>query len=119
MFDRVQEVRVFERLQDPCPNCRDLLLVLSKILHKSVQPARIDAGHRLVALQCRKLEVQFLVYLATNIAAGENSENFKQRGNSRARTPVGFLIVVVQHLLIQEFEAQECAHAFTERLLIR
>ncbi len=69
-------------------------------------------------LQILDLHIQLFVYITAQIASGEDRHDFEQTGGCGTGCPVGIKLAVVEHLLIQQFQAQKCAHALIKRLLV-
>ena len=62
--------------------------------------------------------IELLVHIRPNVPARKNGQHFEQGRYSRARGPVRFLFNVIQHLLVQELEPQESAHALGQWLFV-
>lgn len=56
--------------------------------------------------------------LTAYVAAGENCQNLKKRGNRGPCGPICLFIDVIQHLLVEKLETQKGAHTLRQRLLI-
>ena len=86
-----------------------------EIADQGLEPPRIDTWLALVLLQRVDVMVQLLVDLATDVSAQQDREYLQQGADRGARAPAGVCLGVVQHLPVQEFDAQEGAHAFAQR----
>jgi hypothetical protein len=119
MFDGPQELAVFQGLQKLGAYVGDFAAAPEQVPDQVVQTPGVHPGLALKALQGIDLVVEFLVYLAAQVAAGQYRQDIEQRRNCGSCGPAGFVLAVVQHLLIQELESQERTHALAERKLVK
>ena len=118
MLDRTQELAILERLQELRSDSVDLVAACDQVAQDRPEPTGIHFRLALVFLQDADLLVQFLVNFAPDVAAGQDRHDVQQRSDRPPRRPDGIVLVVVQELLVQEFETHECPHALVERLLV-
>ena len=94
---------------------RDLAAALHEVADEALETLAVDAGLALVALQHVDVVVQLFLDFAADVAAQQDCEYLEQRADRGARRPARVGLGVVQHLPVQEFKAQEGAHAFAQR----
>ena len=118
VFDRVQEVAVFERLQESRADSRDFVAAGGQIVYQVVQAAAINARVGLKTLQCANLVIQFVEYLSPHIAARQYRQYLQERRNRRSGCPIVVSFAVAEHRMVKEFQAQERPHPLRQGLLI-
>jgi len=118
MFDRAQELTVFQGLQEVCTGFVEFTPASGQARDHGFQPSRIDLGLTLEALQYLDLTIQLLMYVTADVAARQNGHDLKQARGSRPCGPIRLQLAVVEHLLIEEFDPHEGSHALINRLLI-
>ncbi len=118
VFDRIQEVAVFERLQESGTDSRDFVAAGGQIVHQVVQAAAINARVGLETLQCANLVIQFVEYLSPHIAARQYRQNLQERRNCCSGRPIIVSFAVAEHRMVKELQAEERPHPLRQGLLI-
>ncbi len=77
VLDPVEEIRLFERLQELRADVVQLRSAFDQVADQRIQTPCVYTRLALESLQDVKLMIQFLVGLATHIAARQNGQDLK------------------------------------------
>jgi hypothetical protein len=116
VLDRREEFRIAQRLQPAGARGREVAAQAAEVREQRRQSRRVDPRAVLVFAQQREVPLQFLQYVAAQVAAQRDREDVEQARDRGATAPLTGLLVVEEGLRIQEIEAQERAHALVQRL---